>query len=155
MRKTLCTLALTGLLSLAGSAALAQDNTTATPPQQGQGQWGHGPRGMNPEAQLQHLTKHLDLTADQQAQIKPILESRDQQAKQLWQDQSLAPAGSAHAKMKAIQEDSKAKIEAVLNDTQKQKYEAMQARCRNVARTHAGRTGSSGAAAVRQGRFSV
>ncbi|MFY9935227.1 MAG: hypothetical protein WAK33_00015 [Silvibacterium sp.] len=125
MRKTICTLALAGLLSVAGGVALAQDNTTATPPQQGQGQWGHGPRGMNPEAQLQHLTKHLDLTADQQAQIKPILESRDQQAKQLWQDQSLAPE-SRHTKMKAIQEDSKAKIEAVLNDTQKQKYEAMQ-----------------------------
>jgi len=127
MRKTLCTLALTGLLSLAGSAALAQDNTTAAQPQQGQGQWGHGPHGMNPEAQLQHLTKHLDLTADQQAQIKPILESRDQQAKRLWQDQSLAQQ-DRHIKMKAIQEDSKAKIEAVLNDTQKQKYEAMQER---------------------------
>src|SRR5271154_1673266 len=122
MRKTVCTLALTGLLSLAGSAALAQDNVA--PPQQGQGQWGHG-HGMNPEAQLQHLTKQLDLTADQQAQIKPILESRDQQTKQLWQDQSLAPE-ARHTKMKAIQEDSKAKIEAVLNDTQKQKYEAMQ-----------------------------
>ncbi len=127
MQKTLCTLALTGLLSLAGSAALAQDNTTATAPQQGQGQWGHGPRGMNPDAQLQHLTKHLDLTADQQAQIKPILESRDQQAKQLWQDQSLAPA-DRHAKMQAIHQDTNSKIEAVLNDTQKQKYEAMQAK---------------------------
>src|SRR5271163_741408 len=127
MRKTLCTLALTGLLSLAGSAALAQDNTTATAPQQGQGQWGHGPRGMNPEAQLQHLTKHLDLTAEQQAQIRPILESRDQQAKQLWQDQSLSQQ-DRHSKMMAIHQDSNAKIEAVLNDTQKQKYEAMQER---------------------------
>ena len=80
---------------------------------------------MNPDAQLQHLTKQLDLTADQQTQIKPILESRDQQMKQLWQDQSLAQA-DRHAKMKTIQEDSKGKIEAVLNDTQKQKFEAMQ-----------------------------
>ena len=122
MRKILCTLALTGLLSLAGSAAFAQDNAA---PQQAPGQWGHGPHGMNPEAQLQHLTKQLDLSADQQAQIKPILESRDQQAKQLWQDQSLASA-DRHTKMKAIQDESKTKIEAVLNDTQKQKYEAMQ-----------------------------
>ncbi|HEX3470106.1 MAG TPA: hypothetical protein VHT28_02880, partial [Silvibacterium sp.] len=88
MRKTLCTLALTGLLSLAGSAALAQDNAA---PQQAPGQSGRGPGRMNPEAQLERLTKQLNLTADQQAQIKPILESRDQQAKQLWQDQSLAP----------------------------------------------------------------
>ena len=87
---------------------------------------------MNPEAQLQHLTKQLDLTADQQAQIKPILENRDQQVKQLWQDQSLAPP-DRHAKMKAIQEDSKGKIEAVLNATQKQKYEAMQAKMQEHA----------------------
>jgi len=135
MRKTLCTLALTGLLSLAGSAALAQDNNTATQPQQGQGQWGHGPHGMNPEAQLQHLTKQLDLTADQQAQIKPILESRAQQANQIMQDQSLAPQ-DRHSKMMAIHEDSNAKIEAVLNDTQKQKFAAMQAKMREHAHEH-------------------
>jgi periplasmic protein CpxP/Spy len=121
MRKILCTVALTGLLSLAGGAALAQDN--AAPPQG----HGYGHRGMNPDAQLQHLTKQLDLSADQQAQIKPILENRDAQMKQLWQDQSLAPA-DRHAKMKTIQEDSRGKIEAVLNDTQKQKFDAMQAR---------------------------
>ena len=96
-------------------------------PRRSSGQ-GYGHHGMNPDAQLQHLTKQLDLTADQQAQIKPILESRDQQMKQLWQDQSLAPP-DRHTKMKAIQEDSKGKIEAVLNDTQKQKY-----------RGHAGKT---------------
>jgi periplasmic protein CpxP/Spy len=125
MRKTVCTLALAGLLSLAGSAAALAQDTAAQPPQQGQ--WGHGPRGMNPEAQLEHLTKHLNLTAEQQAQIKPILESRDQQAKALWQDQSLAPA-DRHAKMQTIQQDSRTKIEAVLNDTQKQEYEAMLAK---------------------------
>jgi periplasmic protein CpxP/Spy len=129
MRKILCTLALTGLLSLAGGVALAQDN--AAPPQ-GEGQWGHGHHGMNPEAQLQHLTKQLNLTADQQTQIKPILESRDQQMKQLWQDQSLA-ASDRHAKMKTIQEDSRTKIEAVLNSTQKQEFEAMQERAHDRA----------------------
>jgi periplasmic protein CpxP/Spy len=121
MQKTLSTLALAGLLSLAGSAALGQDNAAPPPPQQGQG---YGHHGMNPEAQLQHLTKQLDLTAQQQSQIKPILEDRDTQMKQVWQDQSLAPQ-DRHAKVKALQEDSRSKIEAVLNDTQKQKYEAM------------------------------
>jgi periplasmic protein CpxP/Spy len=125
IRKAIYSLALTGLLTLAGGAALAQDN--AAPPQQGQGDWGHGRRGMNADAQLKHLTKQLDLSAEQQGQIKPILESRDQQMKQLWQDQSIAQQ-DRFTKMKAIRDDSKAKIEAVLNDTQKQKYEAMQAR---------------------------
>jgi protein CpxP len=129
MRNTLCTLALAGLLTLAGSAAMAQDNA-APAPQQGQG---YGHRGMNPEAQLQHLTKHLDLTAEQQAQIKPILENRDAQMKQIWQDQSLSQQ-DRHTKMQAIHQDTNSKIEAVLNDTQKQKFAEMQARMQEHAR---------------------
>ena len=82
---------------------------------------------MNPDAQLRHLTKALDLTADQQAQIKPVLESTHQQMEALHQDQSLS-RDDRFAKMKAIHEDSRTKIEAVLNDTQKQKFAAMQER---------------------------
>ena len=108
---------------MAGGAAVAQDNA-APAPQQGQG---YGHHGMNPEAQLQHLTKALDLSADQQSQIKPILENRDAQMKQLWQDQSLSEQ-DRHSKMQAIHQDTNSKIEAVLNDTQKQKFEQMQAR---------------------------
>ena len=128
MRRMLCTFVLAGMFTLAGSAVFAQDNT-APPPQQGQGQMGGYGRHhrMNADSQLQHLTKQLNLSADQQAQIKPILENRDQQAAQIWQDQSLAPQ-DRHAKMKALQEDSKSKIEVVLNDSQKQQYEAMQAK---------------------------
>jgi len=125
MRNKLCTLALASLLSVAGGAAFAQDNATASPPPQGQG---YGHRGMmNPDEQLKHLTKQLDLTADQQTQIKPLLENQQQQAMQLRQDQSLSQQ-DRHAKMMAIHTDTRSKIEAVLNDTQKQKYEAMQAR---------------------------
>jgi len=123
MRNTLCTLALASLLTVAGGAAVAQENTAAAP-QQGQG---YGHRGMNPEAQLQHLTKQLDLTTEQQTQIKPILENRDAQMKQLWQDQSVSQQ-DRHAKMLALHQDSNSKIEAVLNDTQKQKFEQMQAK---------------------------
>jgi periplasmic protein CpxP/Spy len=130
MRKAIYSLALTGLLSLgmAGSAALAQDNPA--PAQQEGGGGGH--HRMNPDAQLKHMTKELDLTPEQQTQIKPILESRDQQAQQLMQDQSLSRP-DRHSKMTAIQTDSKAKIEAVLNDSQKQKFEAMQARMQEHA----------------------
>lgn len=123
MRTKLCTLALAGLLSMAGGVVIAQDNATTTP-QQGQA---YGHRGMNPDSQLQHLTKQLDLTADQQAQIKPILENTHQQMMQIHQDQSLSQQ-DRRSKMQSIHEDAKSKIEAVLNDTQKQKFEAMQER---------------------------
>jgi protein CpxP len=119
------TIALSSLLAIgmAGSAALAQDSSMPQS-QPAEGQQGPGRRGMNPDKQLEHMTKQLNLSADQQTQIKPILVSRDQQMQQLWQDQSTSPQ-ERRAKGKAIQDDSKAKIEAILNDTQKQKFEQM------------------------------
>jgi periplasmic protein CpxP/Spy len=121
MRKTLCTIALTVLLGL-GMTAFAQDQTTpSTPPPM------HGPRGqmINPDQQLEHLTKALNLTSDQQAQIKPILTNQQQQMMQLHQDQSLSREDKM-AKGKSLHEDTTSKIEAVLTPDQKQKYEAMQ-----------------------------
>jgi len=119
MRKTLCTIALTGLLGL-GMTAFAQDQSTTTPAPM----HGHGQR-MNPDNQLAHLTKALDLTSDQQTQIKPILENQQQQMMQIHQDQSMSRQDKM-TKAKGIHEDTTTKIEAVLNDQQKQKYEAMQ-----------------------------
>lgn len=133
MGNKFCTFALAGLLVLgmAGNAALAQDDT-APPPQQDQGMQGH--RGMDPDMQLKHMTKQLDLSSDQQSQIKPLLESRQQQMQALWQDQSMSRE-DRRAKAQSIQQDTSSKIEAVLNDTQKQKYEEMQNRMRD-RRTH-------------------
>ena len=127
MRRNLGTFALSGLLALgiASTAAFSQDN--AAQPQAQQGPGGRGAHRMDPDAQLKHMTEALDLTADQQAQIKPLLVARNQQAQQLFADQSLAQA-DRHTKMKAIQDETKGKILSVLNDTQKQKFEAMHAR---------------------------
>jgi len=133
MRNKLCTFALTGLLTLglAGSAAFAQDNSA---PPQNEGMHGHR-GGMDPAQQLQHMTKALDLSADQQSQIKPILDARQQQMQQLFQDQSMSRE-DRRAKMQSIQQDTSSKIETVLNDTQKQKYEAMQAKMRERRMNH-------------------
>jgi len=120
MNRTLGTFLLGGVLTLgmAASTALAQENAA----QPGQGDHGRG--RMDAEGQLKHLTEALDLTTDQQAQIKPILAARDQQRQQIFADQSLAEA-DRHTKMKAMQDATKGKIEAVLTDAQKQKFEAM------------------------------
>jgi len=82
---------------------------------------------MSPEQQLDRMTKTLQLSSDQQSQIKPILASRQQQMEAIHQDQSLSQQDKM-AKMKSLRDDSNAKIEAVLNDTQKQQFEAMQAK---------------------------
>jgi Spy/CpxP family protein refolding chaperone len=57
----------------------------------------------------------------------------------LFQDQSLSRE-DRHSKVQAIRSDSTAKIEAVLNDQQKQKFEAMQQRMqeRMQERQHGG-----------------
>ena len=127
MRSKFCTLALTSLLTLglAGSAAFAQEEST-TPPQQQQNnnmQSMHH-HGMSADQQLKKMTKKLDLSTDQQSQIKPILDSRDQQMEQLQADKSMS-SQDRHQKMMDIQQDTSQKIEGVLNDTQKQKYESM------------------------------
>ena len=123
MRKTLCSVAIAGLLGF-GMTAFAQDSTQQQP---ADAPAMHGPahRGMDPDQQLAHMTKALNLSTDQQAQIKPILENQHQQMMQVHQDQSLSRQDKM-TKMKSLNGDTNSKIEAVLNDQQKQKFEAMQ-----------------------------
>ncbi len=128
MQKSLCHLSLIGLLAfgMAAGTALAQDSTPP-PAQADSGHTGPNHRGMmmSTDEQLKHLTKTLNLSADQQSQIKPILESSHQQMMQLHEDQSLS-RDDKMAKMKGIMDDNHSKIAAVLNDEQKQKFETMQ-----------------------------
>lgn len=79
---------------------------------------------MNPNRQAKRLAKQLNLSQDQVSQIEPILADRDQQMQALRGDSSLAPA-DRRTKAKGIMDDSNSKIEAVLNDQQKQQYEQM------------------------------
>ena len=67
------------------------------------------------------MTKRYNLSSDQQAQIKPILANQQQQMQALHQDSSLSREDRM-AKMKSIRDDSSAKISALLNDSQKQKF---------------------------------
>ena len=125
MKHTLTSLALAGALALGLGAvpAFAQDDTPPSPPPMGQtGGHRHAP---NPERQLKHLTRALDLTADQQTQLMPILEAQDQKMTALWQNDSLSPQ-DRRSQMRQLHQDSKAQIEAVLTDAQKQKYEQME-----------------------------
>lgn len=57
------------------------------------------------------------------AQIRPILADRDRQIESL-AGSALSPR-DRRAQSRQIMEDSRAKIEAVLNDSQKQQYEQM------------------------------
>jgi len=76
------------------------------------------------QTQLQHLTKQLQLTTDQQAKIGPMLQQRDQQLEALHDDSSLKPA-DRRAKAQAIMQDSEGQIGGVLTQEQNDKWKAM------------------------------
>jgi len=132
-------IALGGMLAVSANAALyAQDQTQTQAPATGaqeQGPGHHRGMHMDPNRQLAHLTKTLNLSADQQTQIKPILTDRQQKMQALWQDQSLSRE-DRHSKVQTIRQDTKTRLEATLNDQQKQQLERMQAKMQ--ARRHRG-----------------
>jgi|SRR3954468_22037434 len=112
---------------LATGAALAQvpdqkqPSSTAQTTQNDQARSHHAP---NPDRMARHLGKKLNLSDEQVAQIKPVLENRAQQMQALRGDSALSEQ-DRRTKAHAIMQDSKNKIEAVLNDTQKQQFEEM------------------------------
>jgi protein CpxP len=134
MQPKLLTLALGGLLTLGSTCAVLAQDTPPPPPDQNQAgppAQGMGRRGMrmDPDRQLERLTRELNLTTDQQAQIKPLLVERQQKMQALFQDQSAAPE-DRRTQGRTIMEGTNNSIKAVLNDDQKQKFEAMQERMR-------------------------
>jgi len=128
MRHTIQTLALSGLLcmGLGASAALAQD-ASAPATQQGSpdGAPMHRHAPMTTDEQLAHMTKALNLTTDQQTQIKPLLDDRRQQMMQMHDDKSMTREDRM-TKFKALDDATHTKIAAVLDDKQKAKFEKMQ-----------------------------
>ena len=132
MQNPLFTLALASALTLGVSnTTLAQDNSAQTPSNtqslaqdQPAQPAARGPMRVDPDRQLQHMTRVLGLSADQQTQIKPLLVDRQQKMEAVFQDQSLAPR-DRRAKMQSIRQDAQTKIEAVLSDQQKQTFESM------------------------------
>lgn len=128
-RQVLCSLVLTGLLAT-GGVMFAQEPGSApeqNAPQAEGGMGGHhrGHGMMDPDKRLAHMTKRYNLTADQQSQIKPILEDEQQQMQSMHGDTSMSRQDK-WAKMKSTHDATNQKIEAVLTDQQKQKFDADQ-----------------------------
>ena len=73
----------------------------------------HHKRG-NP---VEHLTKTLDLTPEQQAKIQPIFDQAKPQVDAVRQE--------AMQKIKAIRENTQAQIRPILTPAQQQKYDAL------------------------------
>lgn len=79
--------------------------------------------------QLEMLTEKLNLTADQQTQVKAIDEDNMKQMMAVRNDTSLSQ-DDRRSKMMDIRKTSQDKIRGILTDDQKTKYEALQAEMR-------------------------
>jgi hypothetical protein len=123
MKRAYLYLALVAVLGFAGNV-VGQDSTgQGQGPGQGHGQWGRpGGRWMDPDAQLDHLSKDLKLTDDQKAKIKPILEDQAKKLQALHQNSSLAPE-DMHAKFHEIRQNTVKQIRPLLNADQQKKYD--------------------------------
>lgn len=75
-----------------------------------------------PEVQLKRLTKGLQLTAEQQKQIKPLLKDEYAKLKELRQDDNLSPK-QIKEKVEALRTETVAKIQTVLTPEQKEKHD--------------------------------
>jgi uncharacterized protein YdeI (BOF family) len=108
-------------------ALWAQQSQTSQPAQTdehqhiGQGH-SHGP--MSVDEHLQMLSQKLNLTDDQKAKVRPILEEHLKERDTVMKDQSLSME-QKHEKMKASMEAAHAKIDPILNDEQKKELAQM------------------------------
>jgi Spy/CpxP family protein refolding chaperone len=108
------------LIAVTASAALALGTLGLYAEGEGQRHGGHGPGGMhgkwggNP---LEHLTKSLDLTPQQQAQVAPIVDAAKPQFQAIHQE--------AMQKAKALMDSTEAQIRPLLTPQQVQKLEAL------------------------------
>jgi periplasmic protein CpxP/Spy len=147
MRKQIFSLALSSLFALGVALAAPQATAPAqdqAAPQQ-KGEWAGRHQAVDPNKQVQHLTKKLNLTADQQNQILPILTERQQQMESIRNDSSLSPQ-DRRAKVRSAREDADTKIRAVLNDDQKKTYDQMQQQMHERRQEHRNQNSGTGAA---------
>ncbi len=126
LRRCLLVLTAAGALMIAGPMAGAQDSPaggqSAPPAENGGPHRGH----MDPAERTAELTKHLNLTPDQQTKVKSTLESARSEMESLRGGSMSQP--ERHAKMMEIRSNANAQIRAVLDPNQQKKWDRMQAR---------------------------
>jgi K+-sensing histidine kinase KdpD len=130
MRNRSSTLAY-GVMFLLGitATAVAQDNGEQQPSARQQLQHIHTPQSIDQE--LAHLTKDLELTSQQQQQVRPLLEEHHDRIQALLDKNPTASRQELGPQVHAISDETHGKIHALLTDHQKELEKAMQQRERN------------------------
>jgi len=123
------------VLLAGGTLALAAATAQQPAPAQGEHSQHMGRSMPSVDDQVAAMTEKLNLSADQQAKIKPLLQDQQDQMQSLMKDQSLSP-DDRRAKAKSVHQSTTAKVRDLLNDDQKQKYDAWQEEMHNKMRQH-------------------
>ena len=106
-------------LTAACAAMLATISLVSAEEPTGKDSGGSGPRHHHKWGNsLEHMTKTLDLTPDQQAKIGPILEQAKPQMKAARQE--------SREKMKAVRDSLRSQIRPILTPVQQQKWDSIQ-----------------------------
>src|SRR4051812_1276419 len=120
MKRILTAVTISGALALGSFAVYAQPH---------EGGHGHGGKHMrmmgNP---LEHLTKELDLTPDQQAKVSPIVDQAKPQIQAIHQE--------AMEKMRAVMENAGNQIRPLLTPQQQAKFDAIKKAHEDMINAH-------------------
>jgi hypothetical protein len=116
------------MLGMAGPA-VAQNNGAQQPSARQQLQHIHTPQSIDQE--LARLTKDLELTPEQQQQVRPLLEEHHDRIQALLDKNPTASRQELGPQIHAISDETHRKIHALLTDHQKQLEKAMQQREHN------------------------
>ena len=128
-------LALFASISQASQAAQSSQEPGASP--------GRSNGGLpTPEEVVSRLGSKLSISDDQRAKITPLIADRQEKLKGVAADNSLRRMKKAR-KMKSIFQDSDQKIEAILNDDQRQQYRQIEQAMREQARQRMQANGNS------------
>lgn len=126
-RRPILVLTAAGLISIGGAFAAAQDapaNSQQNPPAQGSEGGHHRP---DPVRRTRELTKQLNLNSDQQSKVLAALESQRTQMDGLRQDTSLSQQ-DRRARMGAVHNSTNDQIRGLLDSSQQQKWDQMEAK---------------------------
>src|SRR5712672_1941980 len=110
-------------------SALAQDNGAKQPSAHQQLQRLHTPQSI--DQKLAQLTKDLELTPEQQKQVRPLLEEHHEKIQALLDENPSASRQKLGPQIHAISDETHRKVHALLTDHQKELEKAMQQREHN------------------------
>jgi len=129
---TMAACVLGGLVGI-GESMFAGQEAGEAPPTEQQARPARG----RVERELQRMGERLNLTDDQVARIRPILQNRNKQLEDLRAKSSL-PQGYARAKATEVRRSARQQIDQILTPEQKEKQKAMR---RGVRQKGSGQAG--------------